>query len=205
MYIFYIYIEHNDEPLTLDHGFPLRVLVPGWVGSRSVKWLNEIILSYNETDLKSYTKSYRMTKDMKHEIRDLPVNSSILFPIDNDTIDLKNNNDDDIFIIKGEAHSGDGRGIVRVDISIDDGKTWNEAIIENDDRNQQNYQKQFHWFKWHYKIKKNDINHLNKLNIKCRAFDSSHNRQPESCQTDLLFNPKGYCANNYHSISVNLI
>lgn len=41
--------EMNGRPLPIDHGFPLRVLVPGAVGARSVKWLKRIILSVHES------------------------------------------------------------------------------------------------------------------------------------------------------------
>ena len=37
--------EMNGEPLPLDHGYPIRVVVPGVVGARNVKWLRKIVLS----------------------------------------------------------------------------------------------------------------------------------------------------------------
>jgi len=40
------------------------------------------------------------------------------------------------------------------------------------------------------------------LEIICRAYDTSFNRQPEGCKNDLLYNSRGYLANNYHRIKV---
>lgn len=40
-----IALEMNGEPLPLDHGFPARMIVPGWVGTHSIKWLERILVS----------------------------------------------------------------------------------------------------------------------------------------------------------------
>lgn len=40
----------NGEPLTREHGFPLRVILPGYIGARSVKWLDSISIELRETD-----------------------------------------------------------------------------------------------------------------------------------------------------------
>lgn len=51
--------EMNGEELPRDHGYPVRMLIPGHVGARQVKWIHKIILS-NEESKKSYQcKSYR--------------------------------------------------------------------------------------------------------------------------------------------------
>jgi sulfite oxidase len=41
--------EMNGQPLPLDHGFPLRIVVPGFVGVRSVKWVKKLIVSPEES------------------------------------------------------------------------------------------------------------------------------------------------------------
>lgn len=49
----------NDEPLTRDHGYPIRVIVPGVVGARQVKWLKKIRLSEEESDTNWQRRDYK--------------------------------------------------------------------------------------------------------------------------------------------------
>ena len=42
--------EMNGEPLAPEHGYPLRVVVPGWIGARSVKWVSRIELRREPSD-----------------------------------------------------------------------------------------------------------------------------------------------------------
>jgi sulfite oxidase len=51
--------EMNGEPLPRDHGFPLRVVVPGHVAARSVKWLNKIVLSDEESTSQWQRRDYK--------------------------------------------------------------------------------------------------------------------------------------------------
>ena len=37
--------EQNGERLTPDHGYPLRLIIPGYIGGRMIKWLNEITVT----------------------------------------------------------------------------------------------------------------------------------------------------------------
>eukprot|EP01083_Nonionella_stella_P307341 1079787_1 len=193
--------EYNDEPLTRDRGYPVRMIVPGWVGARSVKWIEEIIISDKECDLGSYTKSYRMTKDMTREIRGLPVNSAIHSPQCGEHIEVDGENK--MLYIAGEAHSGDGNAIVRVDVSVDGGDTWHEATLLTV---QELHKNNWGWTKWECEVDvAGYVSQGNtELELVCRAVDLNYNRQPESSKADLTFNPKGYGANPYHRIKINI-
>ena len=53
----------NGEPLPRDHGYPVRALVPGWVGSTSIKWLGKIIVSTDQQWTRNNTTSYVLIGD----------------------------------------------------------------------------------------------------------------------------------------------
>ena len=111
--------EMNGVPLPHRHGYPLRVIVPGYFGEKHVKWLTRIELT-DSTAKRFYeaqgwgpafitpTRSRIDVPDHEsrfsiHELRE---------PIE----------------VKGIAYGGD-RGVSRVELSFDDGKTWNDASI----------------------------------------------------------------------------
>ena len=53
----------NGEPLPRDHGFPVRALAPGWVGSSSIKWLGRIVVSSEQQWTRNNTESYVLIGD----------------------------------------------------------------------------------------------------------------------------------------------
>lgn len=53
----------NGEPLPKDHGHPVRALVPGWVGSTSIKWLGRIVASSEQQWTRNNTSSYVLIGD----------------------------------------------------------------------------------------------------------------------------------------------
>lgn len=131
----------NDEPLTRDHGYPLRIIVPGTIGARSVKWVNRIIVSDKESDSPWYIFDYKVFPssikqpqksdfDSTPALQETNVNSAICYPTSNE--DGKNvkvlsvqPNDTDIknkkLTIKGYAVGGGGRQVQNVQISLDQG------------------------------------------------------------------------------------
>lgn len=90
--------EMNGQPLPKDHGFPLRVIVPGVVGARNVKWVSKIILSEKESDSHWQQNDYKGfspstdwdTVDFKSApaIQELPVISAICSPGEGDAVEL---------------------------------------------------------------------------------------------------------------------
>lgn len=80
--------EMNGEPIPADHGFPLRVIIPGVVAARSVKWLSKIILDSDESpshwqqrDYKGFSPSADLASSdysKSHSIQELPVQSAFV-------------------------------------------------------------------------------------------------------------------------------
>ena len=184
--------EMNGKEISKDHGYPLRVIVPGVVGARNVKWIKEIKLSEEESysswqrgvAYKGFSPNVEDFKNIDpskiESIQCLPVTSAI----------CKTEKRDNKLKVSGYAWSGCGRGIVRVDISIDNGKTWLSANLLN----KYEYSKAWAWTLWELDIE----NPEEDIEIICRAVDNSYNIQPEN--SSFLWNLRGILNNSWHKI-----
>jgi DMSO/TMAO reductase YedYZ molybdopterin-dependent catalytic subunit len=106
----------NGEPLPRKQGYPLRAIVPGIYGMKHVKWLSKIeLVNYN-------FKGYWEKKGWSDEAI-IPNKSQILMPMEGKTIPLGN------YVIGGVAFAG-RYGISKVQISLDNKKTWHNAAIK---------------------------------------------------------------------------
>lgn len=113
----------NGEDLPAAHGGPVRLLVPGWGGIASTKWL--IGIDATDRVLAKDRDHHRCTVQPDHRlhpVRELPVKSVIVVPAAGDTVRAGEQ------AIIGYAWSGYG-GIARVAVSSDGGDTWSEAEI----------------------------------------------------------------------------
>jgi DMSO/TMAO reductase YedYZ molybdopterin-dependent catalytic subunit len=116
----------NDEPLPREHGAPLRLVVPGWYGMASVKWLVGIRLlaepfhGHFQTERYIYVQE-RGTPDGTPVTR-MRVRSLIASPADGAELGAAP------VRVRGSAWSGHG-GIRRVEVSTDGGATWAEAEL----------------------------------------------------------------------------
>ncbi len=106
----------NGEPLNLNHGFPLRLLIPGLYGIKQMKWIKEIEIANHSP--KGYWHKKGWSKQAKVKII-----SRIDSPENNETLFTRQ------AVIKGIAFAGD-RGIQYVQVSIDGEKTWSLAKLE---------------------------------------------------------------------------
>ncbi len=107
--------EMNDEPITPANGYPLRVIVPGYNGTCSVKWINEINLFAN---IEAGLDEYKPQPDS-----DNSVNVLISRPRDGETVF------DEVVVVEGYAIASSGRLVKRVELSADGGKTWKDGQI----------------------------------------------------------------------------
>jgi len=196
--------EMNGEQITLDHGFPIRAVVPGVVGARNVKWLCQINITGKESDSHWQQNDYKGfnpnvdwdTVDFSKSpaIQELPVNSVICVPPPGTKITT----DDKEVEVKGYAWSGGGRGIVRVDVSGDGGKTWSEAELQTPDQPRNHV---YGWTLWKAKVKV-DASSGDAVELVCKAVDSSYNCQPESVSP--IWNLRGVLNNAWHRVHINI-
>nr|CAG8563926.1 6290_t:CDS:2 [Entrophospora candida] len=129
----------NGERLTPDHGFPIRSILPGYIGGRTVKWLGKVSISDKESDshyhfldnrvLPPEYDAERATKERiwynpNYIIYKLNINSAIESPAHDEKIVISNLARNAEYTVKGYAYIGNGVKCIRVEISLDRGKTW---------------------------------------------------------------------------------
>jgi nitrate reductase (NAD(P)H) len=136
--------EMNDALLPPDHGFPLRVIIPGHVGGRLVKWLSKIWVSDKESDNWYHLNDNRVLppfiKDGDSDAAkayfqhpdsacyEQNLNSVIAKPGLNEQVPLKDIAAKATYRVQGYAYNGGGQEIQRVEISLDGGRNWQFCV-----------------------------------------------------------------------------
>jgi DMSO/TMAO reductase YedYZ molybdopterin-dependent catalytic subunit len=110
--------DMNGAPLTQDHGFPARVVVPGRYGMKMPKWL-ESIGTTQETAYNGYWQKRGWDQDAV-----VKMTSQVFVPRSLDPVVLGQP-----ALVGGVAFAGD-QGVSRVEFSPDDGQTWHEALLQ---------------------------------------------------------------------------
>jgi nitrate reductase (NAD(P)H) len=132
--------EMNNVPVPPDHGYPVRLLIPGFVGGRCVKWLHRIWVSEKENDSHYHIWDNRvlpgfvrdMDSEFAHTMFNHPstacneqnLNSIIVKPAHGETMRLSDVNSNQSYRISGIAYDGGGHEVQRVEVSLDGGETW---------------------------------------------------------------------------------
>ena len=196
----------NGEELPMDHGYPLRVIVPGTIGARSVKWLSRIILSSEESPSSWQRRDYKLFPanidvnnvdfNSSQAIQEMPVQSAICSPMPGSSVKVS----DGVVNIRGYAYSGGGRAISRVDVSINGGKEWHTANLKSDP--EQKYKQAWAWTLWEVTIAIPE-NYVGDLDLCCKALDSSCNTQPEKVET--IWNFRGLANNSWHHVPIKIV
>ena len=173
----------NGEPLPAVHGAPLRVVVPGYIGARSVKWLERI--EVRSEPWRGYFQHvvYRLLPEdatpapgAGMPLGLVALNADVLCPADGETVPAGP------VEVRGYAFAGGERYVARVDVSLDDGATWSQAELLDD-------LGPWAWRHWRTTVDLAPGEH----EIVVRAWDSSAATQPE--HEAPLWNPKGYVNN----------
>ncbi|KAJ9655321.1 hypothetical protein H2198_005776 [Neophaeococcomyces mojaviensis] len=202
----------NGEMLRPDHGKPLRVVIPGQIGGRSVKWLKKLIVTERPSDnwyhiydnrvlptMVSPEESANNPKwwtDERYAIYDLNPNSAICFPAHDEQISLSQG--PRTYRARGYAYSGGGRRITRVEITLDKGKTWRLADIEYAEDRYRDYEKNlfggrmdmswretcFCWCFWSIDLSKEELSTAKDIFV--RSMDESMNVQPRDMYWSVL-------------------
>ncbi|MDX1483383.1 MAG: sulfite oxidase [Alphaproteobacteria bacterium] len=185
----------NGGPLHPQNGAPLRLVVPGWPGSCSQKWLKRVYLRDKVHDGPKMTgTAYRVPaypvapgqkvpqKDMEI-IHAMPVKSLITSPA------TRGRSASRAIEVRGHAWAGDN-AVAQVDVSIDFGATWIKADLSRPDNP----------YAWQHFKAWVTFPQAGYYEIWARATDDQGRAQP----FEIPWNPKGYLNNSVHRISIRV-
>jgi len=191
--------EMNGEDLPYLNGYPLRLVIPGYYSDSWVKMLSNITVTNkykslffmdvayripdNETESETPDKHFKPTKPITF----MNVKSIIGYP-ENGMKVYHNSH----LVVRGVAFD-DGHGISQVLISTDEGKTWDEALLK-----QENGRYAFTEFRFAYKPKS-----YGKVNIMAKAINRLGNEQPLA--KEVLWNHGGYKYNGIDVVTVEVV
>jgi len=187
-------LQMNGAAIPKHHGFPARTLVPGWVGAASCKWLSEIKVLEKEFDGNFMKPGYRMPNhplnpgdalnvEDSHAITALKVKSLIASPADGSSVKSR------ALTIRGAAWAGEA-DIAKVEVSTDEGATWQSAQLGHD-------QAKYAWRLWNYRWK---APKPGDYTILSRATDMQGRVQPATAE----WNPSGYLNNTIDRVRVHV-
>src|SRR6476659_9152971 len=167
--------QMNGQPLPRAHGGPVRVVVPGYIGARSVKWVTAITVQPVPSQNYFQALDYRLLPPDADpdtaapgegiSLSSLPLNCDILVP-------------------------GDGRSVARGDVSLDDGRTWQQANLEP-------AISRWAWRQWSITVE----TQRGPLSVTARAWADTGVTHPESPAS--LWNPRGYGNNAWAHITAS--
>lgn len=187
--------EMNGEDLPLAHGCPLRTVVPGYIGARSVKWLSDIAVQESPSDNYFQQVGYKLfppSIDMYNvnyadgmQLTKLPVNSVIVRPQDRSLLPAGK------VAVEGYAMSDGEHEITWVSVSPDGGASWQRAEFINAPQ-------LWTWQLWRAEFELPPGRH----ELVVRAWDSAANSQPETIAS--VWNFKGYVNNAWHRVGVTV-
>ncbi|GFR51547.1 hypothetical protein Agub_g13966, partial [Astrephomene gubernaculifera] len=200
--------KQNHRWLTPDHGFPVRVIIPGYIGGRMIKWLEEIEVAETESQNFYHFMDNRVMPSHVDEalataegwwykpdfmITDLNINSAVARPSHDEVVRLDANRP---YTMSGYAYAGAGRKIIRCEVSLDDGKTWRLGDIQRFEKPNA-YGKYWCWVHWTLDVMTFEL--MSAKEVLLRAWDESMNTQPAVITWNLM----GMLNNCYFRIKIH--
>ncbi|MGN6380697.1 MAG: molybdopterin-dependent oxidoreductase [Gaiellales bacterium] len=175
--------DMNGAPLPDVHGYPLRAVIPGYIGARSVKWLAAIAVQ------PAPSSSFFQVTDYALDgvpLGELPLSSVICHPQDGGTVPGP------AVVAEGYAHAGGSRRVERVEVSADGGRTWRPATLSSDPQPGV-------WRFWRVQLEVAP----GPCELIVRAFDSEGGEQPPELGS--VWNERGYMNNAWHRASFQVV
>uniref|UniRef100_A0A7S4T3X5 C2H2-type domain-containing protein n=1 Tax=Alexandrium monilatum TaxID=311494 RepID=A0A7S4T3X5_9DINO len=185
----------NGELLHPDHGYPVRLLIPGYIGGRMIKWLTKISVTEEEGEShyhifdnrvfpkhvtsKDEATKHKIWKDAACTINDRNMNSAIWAPAHCEKVSLSQS----AYEVGGYAYNGAGRPIHRLEVTLNDGHTWRPAEIQRFERPNE-FGMVYCWVHWTVDVPVRDLRNCFEFAVRC--WDDSQNCQPERPTWNLM-------------------
>jgi sulfane dehydrogenase subunit SoxC len=183
--------EMNGVPLPPQHGFPLRLVVPGWYGMTNVKWLASIELLDRPFDGYQQAWAYhlRQEEDERGEPLERMLPRSLIVPPGIPDFHTRERMlEPGEHVLEGRAWSGRAP-VAHVEVSADGGGTWAEAALEPAEH-------RWAWRGWRFRWQAEPGRHL----LCSRARDEAGNEQP----LEPPWNLGGYANNAVQTVAVTV-
>jgi sulfite oxidase len=181
----------NDAPLNGDHGAPLRTVVPGYIGARSVKWLGKIVVSDRPSPNHYVATAYKLVENgtpvewaEQGPIYRMPLNSVICTPKSGTNVKLGEVRVAGYALPPGRP----GATVSSVEVSADGGRNWMRAKVTSPVR-------EYCWVLWSATIRVSAKTEV----LLVRATNSRGETQPRKP----VWNMKGYLFNGWHQVGVD--
>ena len=192
----------DGHPLPRVHGFPVRAVVPGYLGARSVKWLHEINVRAEPSDNLFQAEEYRLhpadATKVRHDaasalpLGEVPVNSYIC------RVGRGHPGGANPMVAEGWAYVGGGHEIHRVEISEDEGEHWTQAELLPVPGEVQTADEEGGRWSWRFWRAELPAAEMAPVQLVVRAWDTATNVQP--FRPEELWNFKGYANNAWHRL-----
>jgi DMSO/TMAO reductase YedYZ molybdopterin-dependent catalytic subunit len=178
----------NGEPLPVQHGYPVRVIVPGWYAVASVKWLTEIEVIDRPFVGHYQTDKYQLEHEQEGRIVREPVTlqrvrALITEPVRDQEVACGD------LVVRGVAWSG-AAPIERVEVSVNGG-SWHEARVVSE-------RKRYSWQWWEIVSR---VTEPGLINLRARATDLAGRTQPECAEWNRL----GYGNNAIQQVPIRVV
>ncbi|KAI9025731.1 hypothetical protein DFJ74DRAFT_48693 [Hyaloraphidium curvatum] len=209
----------NGLPLPPDHGYPIRTILPGMVGGRTVKWLRKIEIADRESDNWYHRHDNRLYPEQVKDVGDvervewhlhpdtvitqLPLQSVIVHPAPGTRLPLSQlSAASATYKLRGFAFAGSGQRVSKVSVLLSGASlpaTWRYAPRTFLPDSMRHGTKHWTWCHWELDVPAAEL--LACEEVRVRAFDAGKNTQPEESVFDL----GGYMGNGHYVVKPRIV
>ncbi|KAK3293119.1 uncharacterized protein B0H64DRAFT_206199 [Chaetomium fimeti] len=205
----------NDLPLPPDHGYPVRLMVPGHVGGRCVKWLRRIWTSARENESHYHVWDNRVVPPavrgkegplaealFRHPstvCNEMALSSMVCRPAQGERVVLSEVGRGAVYRVKGFAFAGAGLEVQQVEVSLDGGSNWLFAERQFPEYPIRHGNRFWAWVFWEVEVELADLVRAPSVIVRCS--DAGKNSQPR----DFTWNVMGMMNNSWYTVKTETV